>query len=101
MQTADQSPRSDPEIPHIHDGVPPPSSSQGHDRVRKRERGDTDKRERTGPWGPISTLTVTELPELIRAAGKKGENLAPHLRWRGGGFNQHEEAFPVVAECGS
>uniref|UniRef100_UPI00358E4F8C protein shisa-4-like n=1 Tax=Myxine glutinosa TaxID=7769 RepID=UPI00358E4F8C len=56
-ETANRSPRSDTEIPHIQDGVPPPSQSQGHDRVRER-----DKRERAGPWGPISSLTMTALP---------------------------------------
>ena len=36
-ETTNQSPRNDPEIPHIQDGIPSPSQNQGHDRVIKRD----------------------------------------------------------------
>ena len=62
-ETADQSPMSDPEIPHIQDVVPPLFRVRAERELEMETDGriDGDETQMAGPWGPFSTLTVTVL----------------------------------------
>ena len=68
-ETAEQSPKSDPEISHIQGGVPPLSQSQGHNRDRETDR----QRDRE-----TETERQTET-EKERAARKQHAKLCCHV----------------------